>query len=95
MRTNVMVCAIAILMLSISSGLSGVRRTRHGEDQTVAVAIALRVNGAAYAFNGQAVCHHVPVGRHLQHARRAMVRAAKRQAEQYEPHPLASLGGRQ
>ena len=57
-----MVCAIAVLTLSISSGAQRLPAGSASKDQTVGVAINLRVNGAPYAFNGQAVCHHVPVG---------------------------------
>ena len=62
MRMQVMLSALAVIVLSTS--FSAQRRPAGStpQDQTVAVAIDLRVNGAPYTFKGQAVCHHLAKG---------------------------------
>jgi hypothetical protein len=61
MRINIVCYAAAMLMLSTSSAAQRRPATAPQEDK-VSIAVDLRVNGAPYAFKGQAACHHLAKG---------------------------------
>jgi hypothetical protein len=50
--------------VAVSTANAAQRRAQGSplEEKKVAVVIAMKANGAAYNFSGQAVCEHIPVG---------------------------------
>ena len=62
MRLNRVCLALAVTVLTTSAAAQRRPAGALPQEQKVAVAIDLRVNGAPYAFNGPAVCEHLAKG---------------------------------